>query len=53
MTPSRREFLQTTGAVGAVAMASGRGRSVRAGAQTTMNQELRTVQTAVLDIGYE
>ena len=53
MTPSRREFLQTTSAVGAAAMASGRGRSVRAGAQTTMNQELRTVQTAVLDIGYE
>jgi len=53
MTPSRREFLQVTGAVGAAAMASGGGRPVQAGAQTVMNQESRTVQTAVLDIGYE
>ena len=53
MTPSRREFLQATGAVGAAAMASGGSRPVQAGAQTVMNQELRTVQTTVLDIGYE
>ena len=53
MTPSRREFLQATGAVGAVAMASRGSRPVHAGAQTVMNQESRTVQTAVLNIGYE
>ena len=43
MTPSRREFLQATGAVGAVAMASRGSRPVHAGAQTVMNQESRTV----------
>ena len=53
MTPSRREFLQATGAVGAAAMASGGSRPVQAGAQIVMNQESRTVQTAVLNIGYE
>ena len=53
MTPSRREFLQATGAVGAAAMPSGGSRPAQAGAQVVMNQESRTVQTAVLNIGYE
>ena len=53
MSPSRREFLKTTGAVGAAAVTVGGSRLGSARRQSLMNQELRGVQTAVLDIGYE
>ena len=53
MPPSRREFLKTTGAVGAAAVTVGGSRLGSARRQSLMNQELRSVQTAVLDIGYE
>ena len=59
MAQSRREFLKSAGAVGAVAAAGGSsgvdGSSTAAGAraQAGAAQEVRTIQTAVLDIGYE
>ena len=53
MSPNRREFLKTTGAVGAAAVTVGGSRLGGARRQSLMNQELRSVQTAVLDIGYE
>ena len=53
MSPNRREFLKTTGAVGAAAVTVGGSRLRGARRQSLINQELRSVQTAVLDIGYE
>ena len=59
MAQSRREFLKSAGAVGAVAVAGGSsvvGGSSAVGAarvQTGASQAVRTIQTAVLDIGYE
>ena len=57
MDPSRREFLKSAGVVGAVAVAGGSppdgstadGRR----AQIAAAQDVRTIRTAVLDIGYE
>ncbi len=56
MAQSRREFLKSASAVGAVAVAGGSsevGHRDGAGLRARAAQELRTVQTDVLDIGYE
>ena len=63
MAQSRREFLKSAGVVGAVAVAGGApaggsstgGSSAGGGSpiQTGAGQEVRTIQTEVLDIGYE
>ncbi len=63
MDQSRREFLKSAGVVGAVAVAGGApaggssagGSSAGGGSQiqTGASQEVRTIQTEVLDIGYE
>ena len=58
MAQSRREFLKSAGAVGAVAVAAGSSPSRASGgggflAQTDADQNVRTIQTEVLDIGYE
>ena len=59
MDPSRREFLKSAGVVGAVAAAGGSsavGDSSAvdgARAKTATSQDVRMVQTDVLDIGYE
>ena len=51
MPPTRREFLKSTGAAGlATALA---GAANRARAQSATEAQPRTVQTDVLDIGYE
>ena len=53
MAQSRREFLKSAGAVGAVAVAGGSSAVGGAPLQTRAGQDVRTIQTAVLDIGYE
>ena len=53
MGPSRREFLKSAGVAGAVAAAGGSVRPVGAGAQAPSGAVLRSVETAVLEIGYE
>ena len=53
MGPSRREFLKSAGVAGAVAAAGGSVRPVGAGAQAPAGAVLRSVETAVLEIGYE
>ena len=53
MAQSRREFLKSAGAVGAVAVAGGSSAVGGARLQTGARQDVRTIQTAVLDIGYE
>ena len=53
MAQSRREFLQSAGAVGVVAVAGGSAAVGDARVQTGARQDVRTIQTAVLDIGYE
>jgi pimeloyl-ACP methyl ester carboxylesterase len=51
MLPTRREFLKSTGAAGlATALVGG---AVRSAAQVVADSSTRTVQTDVLDIGYE
>ena len=50
MPPTRRQFLQSTGAAGLATLAAQAGRSL---AQTAAAANPRTVQTDVLDIGYE
>ena len=53
MVPSRREFLERAG-LASVAALAGRPSSARAAvAQTPVGQDVRMVQTAALDIGYE
>ena len=51
MSTSRRTFLQVAGAAGAAVTVGPRASGALG--QTIMNQESRTVQTPVLDIGYE
>ena len=53
MGPSRREFLKSAGVAGAVAAAGGSVRPVGAGAQAPAGAVLRSVETDVLEIGYE
>ena len=53
MAQSRREFLKSAGAVGAVAVAGGSAAVGDARVQTGARQDVPTIQTAVLDIGYE
>jgi pimeloyl-ACP methyl ester carboxylesterase len=53
MAQSRREFLKSTGVVGAAAVAGRRSAVGDAGVRTGADQDVRTIQTAVLDIGYE
>ena len=53
MGPTRREFLKTTGAVSAAAMAGGVAGKRHTQAQSSTSAGVRMVQTPVLDIGYE
>ena len=53
MAQSRRAFLKTAGVVGAAAVTGGPAAVRGARAQTPAGQTVRTVQTPVLDIGYE
>ena len=53
MAQSRREFVKSAGVVGAVAVAGGSSAVGGARVQTGVGQDVRTIQTAVLDIGYE
>ena len=54
MGPSRREFLKRAGVAGAMAVAGGSARPAGAGAQAPSGAAvLRSVETAVLEIGYE
>ena len=52
MAPSRRAFLKSASVAGVAAVAGSR-RAPRARAQTRAGQDVRMVQTPVLDIGYE
>jgi pimeloyl-ACP methyl ester carboxylesterase len=51
MLPTRREFLKSTGAAGLAAALAGA--AARSMAQAATDSQRRTVQTGVLDIGYE
>ena len=53
MAQSRREFLKSAGVVGAAAVAGRPAAVGSVGVRTGADQVPRTIQTAVLDIGYE
>lgn len=53
MAQSRREFVKTTGMVAAAALAGGSSSVCDSWAQTGAAQATRTIQTPVLEIGYE
>ena len=53
MAQSRKEFLKSAGVVGAVAVAGGSSAVGGTRVQTGVRQDVRTIQSAVLDIGYE
>ena len=53
MVPSRREFLTNTGLVGVAALVGRPSRVGSAYAQVGLDQDVRMIQTPVLDIGYE
>ena len=53
MAPTRRDFLKSASVAGAAAVAGSAAVTAPARAQTRAGQNVRMVQTAVLDIGYE
>ncbi|MCH7892773.1 MAG: alpha/beta fold hydrolase, partial [Gemmatimonadetes bacterium] len=53
MAQSRRDFLKSAGAVGAVAVAGGPSAVGGAPVQAQAAQAVRSIRTGVLDIGYE
>ena len=53
MAQSRRDFLKSAGVAGAAVVAGGSAGVGGARAQTRVGQDVRMVQTPVLDIGYE
>jgi len=53
MAQNRRDFLKSAGVVGAAAVARGSSPVAGARVQRRTAQDVRMVQTSVLDIGYE